>query len=187
MLRLLGLYFSGSNKSFYFRMIEYIFYNTSRLLTEYAHLLTGLREKGLAAKAQCALNNYKHINVYDINAGEQINDKLTIIREYIDEIDQLLNRLQQTSPKWDQACTFINELSDVLASLKSKKDKLMRLQSTIPDGMLDIKRSFIAAEHDALSLSPDEHSKLKQCLMMLKEMMGNANKEYNLIHTIHLV
>lgn len=162
-------------------MIEFIFHKTSRLLTECAHLLRGKREKCLLGKVQSALINYKHINVYAINAEEQINDKLTLIREYIDEIGQLLNRLQQNAPAGVEANNFINELSSVLASLKNKKDKLIRLKTQIPEGMLDIKRALIAVEHDALSHSPDEDSTLKHFLMTLKDMMQSANREYNLI------
>jgi len=162
-------------------MIEFIFYNASRILTEYDHLLIGDHEKALLNKVTLALENYKHINFYALNAEEQINDKLTLIRNYIDEIGPLLNRLQRLSPPDAETKACITELSSVFTSLTTKKEKLIRLKTKIPEGMLDVKRALLAVECDSLSDSPDENAVLKDRLAILKDFMSNANKEYNLI------
>ena len=162
-------------------MIEFIFNNASLYLETYAHLLRGEHEKSLLHKVTTANKKYKHIDFYALDAEKQINDKLTMIRLYIDEISPLFNRLQQISPREVEISTFINKLTSVLLSLESKKDKLTRLQTRIPEGMLDAKRALFAMESDFLSDSLDENNALKSLLVTLKNVMHNTNKEYNCI------
>lgn len=160
-------------------MIEFIFNKTSRVLRENYHLLIGNHEKALFIKVNADRNNYKHINFYAVNAEEQINEKLSTIEDYIDEISPLFNRLQQSSPADLETQGFISELSSVLLSLERKKKKLTRLKIQIPEGMLDVKRALCAVEHDLASHSPDEDTAIKHHFVALKDFMSHANKGYN--------
>ena len=162
-------------------MIVFIFNKTFRLLTENVHLLMGDHEKSLLNQVEIDRCHYKHINFYALDAEQQINDKLTMIKHYFDDISQLSSRLQQITPTSTEITHFIHELSSILGSLESKKIKLIRLKAKIPDGVLDAKRALYAADHALLSDSPEENIALKNHFVALKELMSNSNKSYNRI------
>ena len=150
-------------------------------MTEYEHLLMGDREKALLNKVKDDLRQYNHINFYAINAGEQIDAKLMMIGDYYRQISLLSSRLSLISPLDLETKAFIHDLSTVLISLRSKQDKLARLQTQIPEGMLDVKRALLIVDGYALSDSLDEDAALKRLFIGLKAFMSNANKDYNLI------
>lgn len=162
-------------------MIEFIFNKTFRLLTEHPHLLIGDHEQSLLNKVTTDRRHYTYINFYAIDAEQQINEKQQVIRNYIDDISQLSNRLQRISSPDMETQTFVNELSDILLSLESKKNKLTQLKTKIPEGMLDTKRALYAAKQASLSDSSEEDVALKNRLVTLTDFMTHANKEYNRI------
>lgn len=160
-------------------MIAFIFNNLSLFLSTHEHLLVGENEKALLSKVNSDYINYKHIDFYAINAEQQINNKLQTIENYINEINQLTNRLQKNNHTHDETHTFIDKLSRALVSLEKKKIQLTRLKTKIPEGMLDIKRALYISEQSLLSYSQEENNTLKNMMVVLKEFMLTANKKYN--------
>ena len=162
-------------------MLKFVLRKLINLLEENSDFLIEENEKELLKKAQMELKNYKHINFYSINAETLIKNKINQVQVYIKELNKLADRLKKSPIVNTDIDKLISKISNVLAIFEKKQNHLLKLQSKIPEGMLDVKRALYISMDSSLSKSPQEETNLKKHFTDLKLFMSRLNEQYSTV------
>ena len=157
-------------------MYQYVLRRISTLLDTQESVFSGMDEKNLLKKVKKDIEQFKHINFYHQNANIQLASALILLNEYSSSLLSLQNKLKENPAPTTATTEAITELGDILVLLAKRKTKLKNLSTTIPDGILDVKRAlWLKGE---LSSVTGEDEELHRSLELLKNYLTDLNQKY---------
>lgn len=157
-------------------MYQYVLRKISSLLEAQAAVFSAQEDKKLLRKVNKDLEQFKHINFYHPQAGEQLARTLSQLKDYDHCLRTMRAKLKRNPSPSEAESESLVELDKILTALTKKITKLKHLTAQIPEGILDVKRAFCLK--DELSSVKKASSTLYTGLDSLRKYLTELNQNY---------
>jgi hypothetical protein len=168
-------YYFGTVDGFY--MLKITLTNITRFLETNRDFLTSEHAKQLLEKTKLSITTHKSMNFYAMNVDAQLVNLFENIHDYITDMQQLAETLRMQVGRAPQ----LSEIEHYISLLEKKSQKICHFRDSIPQGMLDVKRTMFFAKAVVFSTSPEEDASLKQHFSILRAYMSSLNDQYTAI------